>query len=71
MALTHFRKANDDMLAMANLGIDMILGGHDHFYSTSFVDQTLVVKGGCDFRFLTKVHSTPTLRCDYQVPNQC
>jgi len=32
IALTHMRIHNDEKLALSNSGVDLILGGHDHFY---------------------------------------
>ena len=33
IALTHMRMPNDQRLAESVPGIDLILGGHDHFYN--------------------------------------
>lgn len=55
IALTHMREPNDNKLAM-NLGddmIDIILGGHDHFYAHSFINGTHVLRSGSDFKQLS------------------
>ena len=57
IAITHCRTVVDEELADKVPGIDLILGGHDHFYSTYESAATTVpmVKSGCDFRDLTKI----------------
>lgn len=55
IALTHMREPNDDKLA-AQLGgdmIDIILGGHDHYYAHSFINGTHVLRSGSDFKQLS------------------
>ncbi|KAL2020631.1 hypothetical protein VTK56DRAFT_8121 [Thermocarpiscus australiensis] len=55
IALTHMREPNDNKLA-AQLGggmIDIILGGHDHFYAHSFINGTHVLRSGSDFKQLS------------------
>lgn len=54
IALTHMREPNDHKLAQ-NMGgeIDLILGGHDHFYAHSFINGTHVLRSGCDFKQLS------------------
>ncbi|KAL2264209.1 hypothetical protein VTK26DRAFT_485 [Humicola hyalothermophila] len=54
IALTHMREPNDNKLA-ANLGgeIDLILGGHDHFYAHSLINGTHVLRSGSDFKQLS------------------
>ncbi|KAK0723540.1 Metallo-dependent phosphatase-like protein [Lasiosphaeria miniovina] len=54
IALTHQREPNDDKLA-ENLGgiIDIILGGHDHFYAHSLINGTHVLRSGSDFKQLS------------------
>jgi len=49
------RVHNDEKLAMADTGVDLILGGHDHFYQAKTINNTHIVKGGTDFRDLTLV----------------
>ena len=50
IALTHMRVPNDIKLAEEAPEIDLILGGHDHVYEKYFVNETLMLKSGADFR---------------------
>ncbi|KAI8471753.1 MAG: Metallo-dependent phosphatase-like protein [Monoraphidium minutum] len=52
VALTHMREPSDARLAAEVAGIDLVLGGHDHFYSVRATQPhgTLLVKSGTDFR---------------------
>ncbi|KAL3672900.1 hypothetical protein V7S43_002201 [Phytophthora oleae] len=61
VALTHFKVANDARLAMQVPGINLILGGHDHFpvTCTAGVD-TLIHKSGMDALWLGAVEMTLT-----------
>jgi 2',3'-cyclic-nucleotide 2'-phosphodiesterase (5'-nucleotidase family) len=54
IALTHMREPNDNKLA-ENMGgeIDVILGGHDHFYAHSLINGTHVLRSGSDFKQLS------------------
>ncbi|KAB5540586.1 Metallo-dependent phosphatase-like protein [Coniochaeta sp. 2T2.1] len=54
IALTHMREPNDHKLA-SQLGgeIDVILGGHDHFYAHSLIKGTHVLRSGSDFKQLS------------------
>jgi len=54
VALTHMREPNDHKLA-AQLGgqIDIILGGHDHFYAHGLINGTHVLRSGSDFKQLS------------------
>lgn len=54
VALTHMREPNDYKLAQ-NMGgeIDIILGGHDHFYAHSLIKGTHVLRSGSDFKNLS------------------
>ncbi|KAK0736304.1 Metallo-dependent phosphatase-like protein [Apiosordaria backusii] len=57
IALTHQREPNDNKLAK-NLGggmIDIILGGHDHFYAHSYINGTHVLRSGADFKQLSYI----------------
>ncbi|KAK4202335.1 putative 5'-nucleotidase precursor [Triangularia verruculosa] len=57
IALTHQREPNDNKLAR-NLGggmIDLILGGHDHFYAHSYINGTHVLRSGADFKQLSYI----------------
>eukprot|EP01047_Picozoa_sp_COSAG01_P039680 COSAG01_NODE_3293_length_6301_cov_3.437278_4_plen_66_part_00 len=42
VALTHFREPNDERLAVEVLEIDLVLGGHDHHYSSKKTSTTSV-----------------------------
>ena len=52
--LSHAREPNDIKLA-ENLGgdADLILGGHDHYFSHQFVSGTHVLRSGSDFKQLS------------------
>lgn len=59
IALTHMREPNDLKLAKntpAGL-IDIILGGHDHFYAHHFVNQVHVLRSGTDFKQLSYIEA--------------
>eukprot|EP01083_Nonionella_stella_P215758 776230_1 len=51
IALTHSRLPEDQLLASQVEGIDLILGGHDHFYHCGMNQDTntMIVKSGSDF----------------------
>jgi len=73
VAITHQREPNDNKLA-TNLGgdmIDLILGGHDHFYGHSFINGTHVLRSGSDFKNLSYIelrHSnTPGRKWDVDI----
>ncbi len=55
VALTHMREPNDNKLATQLGGdmIDVILGGHDHFYAHSLINGTHVLRSGADFKQLS------------------
>jgi 5'-nucleotidase len=53
IALTHSRYQTDKEMAMRCPTIDLILGGHDHFYKNS--PQRRIVKSGEEFEFLTEI----------------
>lgn len=47
IAITHMREPNDNKLAEQTDGIiDIILGGHDHYYNHSFIKGTHVLRSG-------------------------
>lgn len=50
IALTHFRKPNDILLADSVPEIDLILGGHDHDYGIFKRPNCTIIKSGTDFR---------------------
>lgn len=54
ICLSHQREPNDNKLAKQTDGIiDIILGGHDHFYGHSFINGTHVLRSGSDFKQLS------------------
>lgn len=58
VALTHMREPNDNKLAEQTDGlIDIILGGHDHYYSHSFIKGTHVLRSGTDFKNLSYIEA--------------
>ncbi|KAI1371120.1 Metallo-dependent phosphatase [Hypoxylon crocopeplum] len=58
IAITHMREPNDNKLAEQTDGlIDIILGGHDHYYSQSFIKGTHVLRSGTDFKQLSYVEA--------------
>ncbi|OAX77895.1 hypothetical protein ACJ72_07801, partial [Emergomyces africanus] len=52
VAVTHQREPNDNKLATITPPglIDIILGGHDHFYGHSLINSTHVLRSGTDFK---------------------
>ncbi|KAI9847569.1 MAG: hypothetical protein M1837_002143 [Sclerophora amabilis] len=52
VAVTHMREPNDVKLATKTPPglIDLILGGHDHFYNHQILNKTHVLRSGSDFR---------------------
>ncbi|KAK1940616.1 Trifunctional nucleotide phosphoesterase protein YfkN [Phytophthora citrophthora] len=71
VALTHFKTAGDARLAMQVPGINLILGGHDHFpvTCTAGVD-TLIHKSGMDALWLGAVEMTLTTSISNAVESQ-
>ncbi|KAI0521949.1 Metallo-dependent phosphatase-like protein [Xylaria bambusicola] len=58
IALTHMREPNDNKLAEQTDGIiDIILGGHDHYYNHSFIKGTHVLRSGTDFKQLSYIEA--------------
>ncbi|CAJ2502173.1 Uu.00g095670.m01.CDS01 [Anthostomella pinea] len=58
IAVTHMREPNDNKLAEKTDGIiDIILGGHDHYYNHSFIKGTHVLRSGTDFKQLSYVEA--------------
>ena len=55
IALTHMRTPNDIRLAEQVQGVDLVLGGHDHVYEKTLVNNTWVLKSGTDFRQFSKI----------------
>jgi 5'-nucleotidase len=58
IALTHQREPNDNKLAeKANGVVDLVLGGHDHFYQHSLINGTHVLRSGSDFKQLSYIEA--------------
>jgi 2',3'-cyclic-nucleotide 2'-phosphodiesterase (5'-nucleotidase family) len=58
ICLSHMREPNDNKLAEKTDGImDIILGGHDHFYAHSFINGTHVLRSGTDFKQLSYIEA--------------
>ena len=57
VALTHQREPNDNKLAASVPAgmIDIILGGHDHYYAHSVINSTHVLRSGTDFKQLSYI----------------
>ncbi|KAK0390092.1 hypothetical protein NLU13_3665 [Sarocladium strictum] len=56
ICLSHQREPNDNKLAAQTEGmIDIILGGHDHYYGHSFINGTHVLRSGSDFKQLSYI----------------
>lgn len=54
ICVSHQREPNDDKLARQTGGImDIILGGHDHYYNHSLIEGTHVLRSGSDFKQLS------------------
>ncbi|KAL2810018.1 Metallo-dependent phosphatase-like protein [Aspergillus granulosus] len=59
IAVTHQREPNDNKLA-ENIPygmIDIILGGHDHYYSHTFINGVHVLRSGTDFKQLSYIEA--------------
>lgn len=58
VALTHMREPNDNKLAeQVGDQIDLILGGHDHFYAHSHINGCHVLRSGTDFKQLSYIEA--------------
>ncbi len=59
IALTHAREPSDIKLAKRTPPglIDLILGGHDHFYAHQIINQTHVLRSGTDFKQLSYIEA--------------
>ncbi|KAF2749686.1 5'-nucleotidase-like protein [Sporormia fimetaria CBS 119925] len=57
VAVTHQREPNDEKLAELTGGslIDIVLGGHDHYYNHKLINGTHVLRSGTDFKQLSHV----------------
>ena len=59
IALTHAREPSDIKLAEKTPSglIDLILGGHDHFYAHKIINETHVLRSGTDFKQLSYIEA--------------
>lgn len=59
VAVTHQREPNDNKLAsqIPDGLIDIILGGHDHYYAHSKINSTHILRSGTDFRQLSYIEA--------------
>jgi 5'-nucleotidase len=59
VCVSHQREPNDNKLAENTVGdlIDIILGGHDHYYSYSLINGTHVLRSGTDFKQLSHIEA--------------
>ncbi|KAL8945600.1 MAG: hypothetical protein Q9222_007879, partial [Ikaeria aurantiellina] len=59
IALTHAREPSDVKLAEKTPGlIDLILGGHDHFYGHQIINGTHILRSGTDFKQLSYIEAS-------------
>lgn len=59
IALAHAREPSDLKLAEKTSPglLDIVLGGHDHFYSHHFVNNTHILRSGTDFKQLSYIEA--------------
>jgi 5'-nucleotidase, C-terminal domain len=59
IAVTHQREPNDNKLAEKTPPglIDLILGGHDHYYAHSVINSTHILRSGTDFKQLSYIEA--------------
>lgn len=59
IALTHAREPSDIKLAEKTPPglIDLVLGGHDHFYAHQIINETHVLRSGTDFKQLSYIEA--------------
>lgn len=58
VCVSHMREPNDNKLALQTDGlIDIILGGHDHYYHHSIIGKTHVLRSGTDFKQLSYIEA--------------
>ena len=69
VALTHMDQVEDERLAKEVVGLDLVLGGHDHGYSAKRVGSrgVWVVKSGTEFRHLSVIKLTFSTSTSTQV----
>ena len=59
VVVSHQREPNDNKLAekVAPGTVDIVLGGHDHFYQSSVINGTHVLRSGSDFKQLSYIEA--------------
>ena len=59
IGLTHMREPNDMKLAEKTLPgtLDLIVGGHDHFYNHALINSTHVLRSNTDFKSLSYIEA--------------
>lgn len=59
IVLSHQREPNDNKLAqkLAPGVVDIVLGGHDHYYGHSIINGTHVLRSGSDFKQLSYIEA--------------
>lgn len=59
IVLSHQREPNDNKLAnkLPPGTVDMVLGGHDHFYGHSILNSTHILRSGTDFKQLSYIEA--------------
>lgn len=59
IAISHQREPNDNKLAESIPSglVDLILGGHDHFYKHSIVNDVHILRSGTDFKQLSYIEA--------------
>lgn len=59
IAVSHQREPNDNKLAesIPEGLIDLIVGGHDHYYKHSVINRTHVLRSGSDFKQLSYIEA--------------
>lgn len=62
IALTHMRWNNDEKLAREVPDLDLILGGHDHEYTTKIINGVPIIKSGSDFREFSSITLYPAFQ---------
>ncbi|KAL8881302.1 MAG: hypothetical protein Q9198_001474 [Flavoplaca austrocitrina] len=75
IALTHAREPSDIKLAEKTPPglIDLILGGHDHFYGHQLINGTHMLRSGTDFKNLSYIEayrSSPTTQTTSSSPSK-
>ncbi|KAI9690082.1 MAG: hypothetical protein M1820_010021 [Bogoriella megaspora] len=70
IALTHQREPNDNKLAQETTPglIDIVLGGHDHYYQHQIINETHVLRSGTDFKQLSYLEARRKPGQDQQHP---